>query len=386
MANYPICLAAYSTNEDRIRSSSGGIFAEMAKKTLENNGVVFGASIDITGRVFHKYVTQKHELKDLFGSKYVQSDIGNSYIEVKRFLNENRLVLFCGTPCQCEGLLSFLKNKPYNLILIDFICHGVPSFKVFSKYLCEISDGQAVEEISFRDKEHGWLDYSFKVCFKNGMQYKAIFREDNYMKGFVYNFYLRPSCYNCSFKGINRNTDITMGDFWGIKNEEPEFYDKDGVSVLLLHNEKAIKLIGDVKDKIVSKEIDVQEITRNNPSLIEASQKSIMRDLFFFDMRRGVNHAIEGILNPNKLQKVRNKVYRSVHKSKTAVVSGKSRAFGKIPELYENKENCCGCRACANACPKDAITMDEDIEGFAYPRIDKDLCVGCNSCVNACPI
>lgn len=390
MSNYPICLAAYSLNEDRIKSSSGGIFAEIAKIVLDRAGVVFGAAINTEGKVFHKYITKEEELQDLLGSKYVQSDLGNSFSNVKSFLKDNRLVLFCGTPCQTEGLLSFLGNKPDNLILIDFICHGVPSFKVFHNYLQEISQNREVEKIFFRDKENGWLDYSFRVEYKNGEVYKCIYNRSNYMHGFIYDLYLRPSCYSCSFKGIDRNTDITMGDFWGIKEEEPEFYDKDGVSVLLLHNKKSKQLIDLVQNKIKIKVIQVDEIVKHNPSIIKASDKSIMHDLFFFEMKKGVSHVVEGIKNPNIVQKVRNKLYRGVYKKIVAPRSLKrinkaSAQKGSIPVIYINKEECCGCSACLSACPKNAISMREDKEGFLYPKIDKSKCIGCKNCMRVCP-
>ena len=392
MEKYPVCLAAYSIDEDRIKSSSGGIFAEIAKSVLNRSGVVFGASIDSDGRVFHKYITKKEDLDDLLGSKYVQSNIGASYKDVKQFLKDNKEVLFCGTPCQNEGLLSFLGSRPDNLILIDFVCHGVPSFKVFHNYLKEISDGKEVDKIYFRDKEHGWLDYSFKVNYKNGDSFSSIFKDNNYMRGFVYNYYLRPSCYKCRFKGVSRNTDITMGDFWGIQEEEPDFYDENGVSILLLHNEIAENIIAEIGDRIVSKKIDAERVIKHNPSIVSPSDKDIMHDLFFIDMKRGVDKAIAGIIAPNKLQKIRNKLYRgaykTIKKARLSVFSRNTRKNNnsKIPIIFERKEDCCGCHACENVCPKGAISMHNDKEGFDYPSIDKGMCIGCNSCVSVCPI
>ena len=391
MSNYPICLAAYSIDEDRIWSSSGGIFAEIAKVVLDRSGVVFGAAIDTDGKVFHKYITKKEELYDLLGSKYVQSDLGTSFSDVRKFLRDNRLVLFCGTPCQTEGLLSFLGKRPDNLIVVDFICHGVPSFKVFHNYLKEISNEREVEKIYFRDKEKGWADYSFRIEYKNGEVYKRIFNLSNYMYGFIYDLYLRPSCYDCPFKGINRKTDITLGDFWGITEEEPEFYDRDGVSVLLLHNEKSKQLIDLIGDKIKSKLIQVDEVAKHNPSLIKPSDKNIMRGLFFFEMKKGVSYTVEGIKNPNIIQKVRNKLYRGAYKRLTAYGSSKTteKSFAKkdsVPVLYTNKEKCCGCSACINICPKNTIKMKEDKEGFMYPVIDKSNCIGCRNCIRVCPI
>ena len=387
-----ICIAAYSKSEDRLKSSSGGVFAELSKKVLEKNGVVFGAAIDSDGKVFHKYVTKKEDLNQLLGSKYVQSNINTAYKDVRKFLKEDRIVLFCGTPCQNEGLLKFLKSRPENLILVDFICHGVPSHKVFSSYLKEISNGKEIDNISFRNKENGWLDYSFKVSYKDGTCFSENFKKNAYMRGFVFDFFLRPSCYKCTFKGVDRNTDITMGDFWGIQEEEPEFYEKDGVSVLIIHSEKGQKLFSEIEQVVVSKKISADEIVRHNQSLVKASNESEMRTLFFYEMKKGVKKAVDGIINPNKVQKLRNKIYRVGRKIIRKCLKKKMNTLSsntgskKVPVLFEQKENCCGCYSCSNACPVSAITMHEDKEGFFYPIIQKDLCVGCNSCKNACPI
>ena len=394
ISKYPVCMATYSTDVDRQLSSSGGIFAEIAKYVLDKNGIVFGTTIDTDGRVYHKYISNRIDLYDLLGSKYVQSEIGSSYSEVRVFLREGKTVLFCGTPCQTKGLLSFLGYKPDNLILIDFICHGVPSFKVFHKYIAELSKGKEIDRIFFRDKEQGWLDYSFKILYKNGDIYRCIYRDSDYMHGFIYDLFLRPSCYKCSFKGINRDTDFTMGDFWGIEAEEPEFYDKNGVSALLLHNQKAENILQEIKEKLIIKQIEIEEIVKHNPSLVASSPKNIMQHLFYFDMRRGVSKAVRGVYNPNLVQKVRNKLYRGIYRRiEIRVVRKKeiSSSFKKakdniVPTLYSKKEDCCGCNACTNICPKCAIKMKEDKNGFFYPFIDSKQCVGCKSCIKVCPI
>ena len=397
--DYPVCFAAYSNDPDRVMSSSGGIFAELSKKVLEDSGIVFGATIASDGKVSHTSVNSRNELYKLLGSKYVQSDIGTSYSEVKKYLKEKKLVLFCGTPCQNEGLLSFLGEKPDNLILIDFICHGVPSFKVFREYLNEISNSREIESISFRNKEKGWLDYSFRIDFKNRESFCSIYSKNTYMNGFLSDLFLRPSCYTCRFKGIRRKTDITLGDFWGILDEEPDFYEKNGVSVLILHNERACNLLSEINDRIVSKKIEITKVIKHNPSLVRSSDMNIMRNLFFLSMKSGIRNAINGILTPNLFQKVRNKIYRFAYKIFHAIknkfccikntLSQKfkfERKGTKAPVIFNSKSDCCGCYACFNICPKGAISMHEDVEGFYYPAINKELCVGCNRCISICPV
>ena len=214
--NEPKAYSCYNkNNEVRSKSSSGGIFTLIASKILEKNGVVFGASFNNKFMVEHIYVEKEEELYKIRGSKYLQSIIGDSYKQAKKFLEEGRYVLFTGTPCQIEGLLSYLNKDYENLITQDIICHGVPSPKVWNKYLeyREKEDGEIPLEINFRSKENGWKNYNLKFRY-NGHEYKNNQNTDKYMQAFLKNVSLRESCYNCSFKKINRLSDITLADFW----------------------------------------------------------------------------------------------------------------------------------------------------------------------------
>lgn len=219
---FPIAYACYSKNEAvRIRSSSGGIFYMLGEEVLGTGGVVFGAAFDSDWSVKHRHVDSKDELILLMGSKYIQSNIGDTYKQVKCFLKNGRQVLFCGTPCQIAGLKRFLNRNYDNLILVDFICHGVASPEVWKQYLDEISEGKEIESISFRDKTRGWSKFSLKIKYRDGTEYLESPYIDPFMRAFLKDIIQRPACYQCRFKGLERESDMTLADFWGIKNILP---------------------------------------------------------------------------------------------------------------------------------------------------------------------
>lgn len=181
--------AYVSINKDdsiRLDSSSGGIFTTIAEKIINDDGVVFGAGYTDIFEVIHKFVDNTEKLSELRGSKYVQSKIGNTYKEAKDFLDMGRKVLFSGTPCQIAGLKSYLNKSYDNLITQDFICHGVPSPKVWRKYV-EFRETEAkskVSSVSFRNKDEGWKKFSVNLSFQNDMKYRKNLRNDPYLKAF----------------------------------------------------------------------------------------------------------------------------------------------------------------------------------------------------------
>lgn len=281
--NEPKAYSCYNkNNEVRSKSSSGGIFTLIASKILEKNGVVFGASFNNKFMVEHIYVEKEEELYKLRGSKYLQSIIGDSYKQAKKFLEEGRYVLFTGTPCQIEGLLSYLNKDYEKLITQDIICHGVPSPKVWNKYLeyREKEDGEIPLEINFRSKENGWKNYNLKFRY-NGHEYKNNQNTDKYMQAFLKNVSLRESCYNCSFKKINRLSDITLADFWGIEKVNPKMFDDKGTSLVIVNSKKGNKLFNSIQDEIVKEEININEAIKYNPSMITSFKPDKNREKFF---------------------------------------------------------------------------------------------------------
>ncbi len=271
--------AAKNKNEDqRLRSSSGGIFILLAEQTIRNDGVVFGARFDMNWEVEHCYAETIEELEPLMRSKYVQSRIGNSYKEAEQFLMQGRQVLFVGTSCQIAGLRKFLRKDYVNLLAVDFICHGVPSPGVWRRYLEEIKSvrSEAVEKntalpssfkskpeisgINFREKQlggYGWKKYGFVVQKSPSeddqntvlLSNKAL--NNPYMRAFLQDLILRPSCYSCPAKAGKCGSDITLADFWGA----PQDIDDDkGTGLLVVHTRKGSDKINSITSAITLKE------------------------------------------------------------------------------------------------------------------------------------
>ena len=272
----------------RIKSSSGGIFSILAEYIIKNNGVVYGAGFDEDFNIKHKRILYNTDLDLLRGSKYVQSSIGDIYKQVKNDLESNMLVLFTGTPCQVEGLRSYLKKEYANLITMDFICHGVPSPLVWKKYLEEIkkSKQENIKNIYFRNKDIGWKVFSLKIIFDEKI-YSNNLNNDLFMKGFLQDVYLRPSCYSCKFKKINRISDITVADFWGIENILPKMDDDKGTSLIVVHSEKGKQLFDKLSEKMILNEVDLNEAIKYNPSMISSVKYNEKRNSFFAELNSG---------------------------------------------------------------------------------------------------
>lgn len=269
-------------NKERMNSSSGGIFILLAKEILKKDGVVFGAYLNDKFKVEHTMITDEKDLYKLMGSKYVQSTIGYIYKEVKEKLQQDKYVLFTGTPCQIEGLKSYLMKDYDKLYTQDIICHGVPSPLVWEKYkkYREKVDKNKPIKISFRNKDDGWTLFNMKFSYRKSY-YKKNQNEDLFMQAFLKNTILRDSCYNCHFKKINRISDITLADYWGIQNVHPELNDNKGTSVLIVNSKKGEELFNQIKDKIKFVETDIKKIIEYNPALIESAKMDKNRKLFF---------------------------------------------------------------------------------------------------------
>lgn len=254
-----ICYAVMANTEIRMKSSSGGIFTLVAQNILNKNGYVCGAAFSNDWNVEHIIINNIEDLDKLRTSKYIQSTIGNAYSEIKTLLENNKPVLFTGTPCQVAGLYSFLGKDYNNLITIDFACHGVPSQKIWQTYLNENFDKSQIKKINFRDKfKKGW-SCTNKFTMKNGEN----IIEQTYFRGFSQNLYLRSSCYNCNFAKYERCSDLTIADFWGIKKYNPKYTDGKGTSVLLINTKKGNDLINQVKSECILFESIPSEVLIN---------------------------------------------------------------------------------------------------------------------------
>ena len=261
------CITAYAayskSNELLEMSSSGAIFSEVALKILQDGGVVFGAAFDENLMVKHIYIESEEDLYKLQGSKYLQSVIGNTYKETEDFLKQGRKVLYVGTACQIAGLKQYLSKDYDSLFTIDVLCHGTPSPFVWKKYLDSIKRGQGFGKIvkaRFRLKKPNWQKYSLEFTSEDGNVIDQLYYENSYMKLFLGNLCLRPSCYSCSFKYLDRYSDITLGDCWGVENSLPEMFNDRGVSVVIIHSEKGVNVFNDIKNSLVYKEENVDKL------------------------------------------------------------------------------------------------------------------------------
>lgn len=297
--------------ETRIESSSGGAFTALCEKIIESRGVVFGAIFTADMEVKHDYAESLIECKKFRGSKYVQSKIGKTYVKAEQFLKDGRLVLFSGTQCQIKGLNLFLRNKYINLITVEIICHGVPSPFVLKKYKDkkETIFKSKLKNIEFRNKTYGWEDFSTALEFENEKRIIERIDENLYMKGFLRNLYLRPSCYKCSSKNFRSGSDISLADYWGVKEKHPEFYDDKGVSLVLLNSKKGEQLFNDISMDLDIVETELEYAIEHNPCIIKPTKYNEKRKRFFKDLNKSdIELVILDNLKITLVEKIKNKV------------------------------------------------------------------------------
>lgn len=237
-------LALYNKNSDlQSQSSSGGVFSALAEDCLKRGGVVFGAVYDEKFVVVHRGSDCKDEVKRFRGSKYVQSDCRGVYSQVLKVLKEGRQVLFSGTPCQVDGLKGFVGKEYKNLITVDILCHGVTSPKIFSDYIkfIERYSFGSLSEVFMKDKTFGWGFQNLRLYFRDGHSEFNTPVSNLWNKIFYGHLANRPSCHSCRWTNYKRAGDLSMGDFWGIEKVHPEFYSKQGVSLLLVNSCEGLK-------------------------------------------------------------------------------------------------------------------------------------------------
>lgn len=330
----PLAVYAVKHKDDKIRlsSSSGGAFTALAESVIDEDGVVFGAKFDEDWSVFHDYTDTKEGLAAFRGSKYVQSRVGDSFKKAEYFLKAGRKVLFSGTPCQIAGLKRFLRKEYDNLLTVDFICHGVPSPGVWREYLKEETARQCggknsvlshpnikerdarIESISFRDKRLGWKKYSFALTLsvpnghgaKNTVLLSEPLNKNIFLRGFLTNLYLRPSCHACPAKSFKSGSDITISDFWGGQSIIPEWNDDKGISVMFLHKE--IKSVGN--NSLFLKKLE----TYKQRSLFRSAKKTIRRK-FYFSLRDSVSVKVRLLEKPVVLNRKLKVVIYQIAKS-----------------------------------------------------------------------
>lgn len=297
----PKAYAAFNKDEKiRMQSSSGGVFTLLASKIINMGGVVYGASFNEKFLVVHDKAKTKEEIQKFRGSKYIQSELKNVFKEIRNLLQDDKYVLFTGTPCQVEGLKSFLGKEYSKLYTQDLICHGVPSKKVWEKYLesKEKINNSEIKNVSFRNKENkGWNKYQIFLEYQKNKEY-IDHSEDIFMKIFLNDIALRDSCYKCKFKKKHRISDITLADFWGINNVIPKMNDEKGTSLVIVNSKKGQDLMNEIKENIVYEEVDFEKAISNNLSMTTSPLQSEKREEFFKDLE---NYDFEYLIEKYKI-------------------------------------------------------------------------------------
>lgn len=283
----PNVFACINRNEEiRKKSSSGGVFSLFAEYTIQNKGVVFGARFDKDFTVIHDFTETIEGLEGFRGSKYVQSLIRECFQKTQQFLKQGREVLFTGTPCQIAGLKHYLGKDYENLLTVDLVCHGVPSPKVFRKYLEELNllHKGNLEKIKFRDKTLGWEKSSFATKRKIGNNIVTLRQtadKNSYMRGFIQNLYLRPSCHFCPSKAFTSGADITIADYWGIHQIHPEFDDDKGCSLVICNTEQSVKILVNLSKDLDYIESPLLDAVIGNPYIVSSAAPHPRRENFF---------------------------------------------------------------------------------------------------------
>ncbi|MBQ2126683.1 MAG: Coenzyme F420 hydrogenase/dehydrogenase, beta subunit C-terminal domain [Bacteroidaceae bacterium] len=287
-ARQPIATYAATNSNQAIRetSSSGGIFTLLAQQTINNGGVVFGATFNSKWEVEHTFVESTNDISKLRGSKYVQSRIGDSYRIAEKFLKEGRKVLFSGTPCQIAGLKRFLRKEYDNLTTVDIVCHGSPSPWVWQEYLNETCTANGIADITdiqFRNKAEGWKNYSFVIKYTNsksvGQEFRETMGKNLFMKCFLSDLCLRPSCYRCPARSGKSGSDITLADLWGAQHICPQIDDNLGLSLVMVRRECNLPQCNKTA-------IPYSEALKYNPSIERDAREPKRRRKFFAKARK----------------------------------------------------------------------------------------------------
>ena len=287
--NHPIKTYAAASKDDTLikKSTSGGLFATIATCVLNENGVVFGASMDFKNEklwTHHIKITDISELPKLQGSKYMQSDIDNCYSEAKKELNSGKFVFFSGTPCQIAGLNGYLGKEYPNLITADVICHGVGSVKMFQDYIeiLEKKHNAKVTSFTFRDKTVGWgLDGKYTYT-KNGKSFgkHLYYKLSSFYSLYIKAAFYRENCYKCKYACPHRPADFTLGDFWGVEKSQPEVLtinggsinEEIGISCMIVNTKKGIDILEKYKNSFILEPSTFEKVSAHNACLVKPTE------------------------------------------------------------------------------------------------------------------
>lgn len=267
-----------------LESSSGGLFWELSKYIIENGGVVYGVVYDKDWFVRHERATEFSKLQKFRGSKYVQSSLGDTFKSVEVDLKNDKLVLFSGTPCQIAGLKKFLRKDFEKLYTCDLLCHGVPSPSVYKDYISFVKKKRKSEivNINMKDKTESWGNQSLRIYYVNNTSEQGTSLTYLWNRVFFSNLTLRPSCYVCNFVDYDRCSDFTIGDYWNIKKYHPDFYNHNGVSLILIQTYKGFELFNAIKENFKYRQIKRGEYPQDSLEVPVAVPP--LRDCFWEDL------------------------------------------------------------------------------------------------------
>lgn len=312
----PLVLGAQHKDEAiRKASSSGGVFTALAKTMLAKGGVAFGAAFDPSLRVEHIGAFDETELKEMRGSKYVQSDAADAIANAAALLEREILVLFSGTPCQIAGLLAKVgKKHRERLLTVDFVCHGVPSPGVFASYIqsLEAERGKRVVAYTFRDKRHGWKDFSAVATFEDGSEHVGSQRDEPYLYGFLQNLYLRPSCTRCEhLRGRYHPSDITIADLWGAQEICPERDDDTGLSLVMANTKRGRAALEECSAMLTTFRTELKPMLRANPSIEVPAKAHEKRARFFAEYKKNgfdPQRVMKLLAGPTKMERIARRI------------------------------------------------------------------------------
>lgn len=298
----------------RKTSSSGGVFPVIAKYIIEKKGHVFGAVYDNSWMVVHSRIDSTDQLANVQGSKYLQSKINYIFMEIKRLLLKNKQVLFVGMSCQVAGLRAFLGKDYDNLICIDLICMGIPSPGVWKKYLKYVFKNEDITFINFKDKTYGWHNFSLLIKTSKRI-FHDIGMENKYMQAMFKSYSIRKSCFSCNFKMEKRVSDLTIADAWGCQNFADELDDNKGLSSVIIHSTKGLKLINEIKEQFILKEVSVNDIKKGNMNLVKSIKTRRGRKLFYFFINHGMENVSFEVMCGNPKKGLWNKIFEKCTRS-----------------------------------------------------------------------
>ena len=334
----PLKVFAANNKDDKVRvaSSSGGVFAILAEKTINEGGVVFGARYDENWQVKLDYTETEEGIVGFRGSKYVQASTDTAYADCERFLKEGRKVLFTGSPCQIAGLKHFLRKDDDHLVTMDFVCHGTPSPKAWGKYLDETID-QINKSIQERNQSRPAFEFGVDA---DSMVISVPNSENAYMRAFLCNLDLRPSCHHCKAKCGRSGSDLTIGDFWGVQEHHPEMDDDKGTSLVLVNTRKGEEAMD--MNQVVFVESTYQIASEHNPSIDKSVAPHPNRAVFFSKLDSGtrLHKSVEDALKPPFIKQVRH--FLSSLKAKVYHLGKRGKNVGQggmVPENTISRES-----------------------------------------------